>query len=310
MKCWQASKITGLETLAIPRCDVVIIGAGPAGIAAAIQLRRYGIPAVLVERERIGGLLWDANLIENYPGFPNGISGPKLAMLFEKQMERIGVEVVFDEVRTLDIVNESLMVEMCLNSYRPRAVVVASGTKPRLFPLEIPAKVQNRVFSTVCPILNVRRKHVVIIGAGDAAFDYALNLSRCNTVTILNRNEETQCLPLLWGRARACAAISYRSGIAIEQIIASETSDGLIVRCESESAEPTVAADYVVFAIGREPQMDFLSARVTERESTLLERGRLYFIGDVKNGLLRQTAIAVGDGLRAAMQIYNTWRNG
>ena len=296
--------------MAIPRCDVVIIGAGPAGIATAIQLRRYDIPTVLIEKERIGGLLWNANLVENYPGFPNGISGPKLARLFEKQMERIGVEVVFDEVRTLDVVSETLTVGTCLNSYRPRAVVVASGTRPRPFPLEVSAHVRDRVFSTVYPILNVRRKHVVIIGAGDAAFDYALNLSRCNTVTILNRHGETQCLPLLWERARACAAISYRDGIAAGQIVEADAGSGLILQCESGGLEATVAADYVVFAIGREPQMNFLSARAMEWESALLERGQLYYIGDVKNGLLRQTAIAVGDGLKAAMQIYRMWRNG
>ena len=172
-------------------------------------------------------------------------------MLFEKQLERTGVKVLFDEVKTLDLVHETLIVEMGLTSCRPRVVVVASGTRPRPFPLEIPANIQNRVFSTVAPILNVRRRHIVIVGAGDAAFDYAINLSRRNTVTILNRNEETGCLSLLWDRARACAAISYRDRIGIRHIAASETNDGLIVRCESGGAESTLAADYVIFAIGR-----------------------------------------------------------
>jgi thioredoxin reductase (NADPH) len=73
--------------------EVAIVGAGPAGMTAAIQLKRYGIPFVLLEKERIGGLLWNANLVENYPGFPAGVSGPKLVGLIEKQMERVGVEV-------------------------------------------------------------------------------------------------------------------------------------------------------------------------------------------------------------------------
>ncbi len=75
--------------------EVIIIGAGPAGMTAAIQLKRYGIPFVLLEKERVGGLLWNANLVENYPGFPAGVSGPRLVGLIEKQMERIGRRCYF-----------------------------------------------------------------------------------------------------------------------------------------------------------------------------------------------------------------------
>ncbi len=294
--------------MAAPQPEVVIIGAGPAGIAAAIQLRRYDIPFVLLEKERIGGLLWNANLVENYPGFPNGISGPKLVALFRKQMERIGVEVVLDEVITLDVGEKVLNVRARSSSYDPRVVVIASGTTPRPFPLEIPANVRNRVFSTVSPILNARRKHVVIVGAGDAAFDYALNLLRRNTVTVLNRDKAIQGLPLLWERARSSAAFHYCDEITVTDILTSETCNSLTLQCESNGAESTISADYIIFALGRESHMNFLSPHTREQEGTLLERGQLYFIGDVKNGPLRQTAIAAGDGLRAAMQIYNAGR--
>ena len=296
--------------MAASQPEVVIIGAGPAGIAAAVQLRRYGIPAIVIEKERIGGLLWNANLVENYPGFPYGISGPRLVRLFEKQVERIGVEVVFDEVRVLDMVNETWNVETCMRCYRPRVAMVASGTKPRPFPFGIPANIQERVLSTVYPILNVRGRHIVIVGAGDAAFDYALNLSRRNIVTILNRDKATACLPLLWERARACASVLYHDEIAVREIAASEAGNGLAVRCESRGAESWLAADYLIFAMGREPQIDFLSARIKEQQGALFDRGQLWLIGDVKNGLLRQTAIAAGDGLKAAMQIYKTLRPG
>ncbi len=223
-------------------------------------------------------------------------------------MERIGVEVVLDEVTMLEVGKKVLIVRARSHSYGPRVVVVASGTAPRPFPLEIPANMRNRVFSTVSPILNARRKHVVIVGAGDAALDYALNLLRRNTVTILNRSNAIQGLPLLWERARSSAAFHYYDEITVTNFVASETCNSLALQCESKGAESTISADYVIFALGRESHMTFLSPHTREQERTLLERGQLYFIGDVKNGPLRQTAIATGDGLRAAMQIYNAGR--
>ena len=287
---------------------VVIIGAGPAGITAAIQLKRYGFPFVLLEEKRIGGLLWNANLVENYPGFPAGVSGPKLIGLMEKQMERIGVEVTFDSVTRLSYEDDYFLVETSRALYRPRNVVVASGTRPKPFPMSIPKDAQNKVFSDVFHLLDVYEKRITIVGAGDAAFDYALNLvKRGNFVTILNRGREVKCLGLLWESAIAEAAIEYRAETPVRKVEMDETAGRLEIRLE---AGESLKADYLLFTIGRVPQMDFLSVSVREQEYVLKAEGRLYFAGDVQNGLLRQTAISAGDGLRAAMQIYHSLEEG
>jgi thioredoxin reductase (NADPH) len=306
--------------------DVVVIGAGPAGAAAAIQLKRYGLSSVLLERARIGGLLWNANLIENYPGFPAGISGPKLAGLIEKQMQRTGVEIISDEVTCVDADDDMLRVETAQTSFCSRYVIAASGTKPKLLPVVIPQAARNRVFSEIHPLLNERNKHIVIVGAGDAAFDYALNLvKKRNSVTILNHGREVKCLQLLWDRASRQPTIRYRDRIALSRVEVDGTAnrlrlalsrnteqdrdllassltrqtEGARVPHETDDTPEWMAADYLVFAIGREPQVDFLSADLLERGSH-----RLHLVGDVKNGPLRQAAIAAGEGLRAAMQIY------
>jgi len=278
--------------------EVVIVGAGPAGMTAAIQLKRYGIPFVILEKERVGGLLWNANLVENYPGFPAGVSGPKLVGLIEKQMERIGVEVTFDSVADLDYDETGFRVKTLQTEYRPRFVIVASGTRPNPFPLAIPDVAQGMVFSDVYHLLHVSDKHVVIIGAGDAAFDYALNLTKNrNSVTILNRRGEVKCLRLLWERAMAESSIEYRAETPVSKIDLDETAGRLKVRTE---AGESLEADYLLFAIGRIPQMDFLlSAELVDKKGN-----GLYFVGDVKNSLYRQAAIAAGDGLRAAMEIH------
>jgi len=277
--------------------EVVIIGAGPAGMTAAIQLKRYGIPFILLEKERAGGLLWNANLVENYPGFPAGVSGPKLVHLIEKQMDRLGVPVSHDEVVDVQGGDNQFLVVTRNTLYAPRFLIVASGTRPKPFPLAIPEEAQDRVFSEVYPLLNEHDKQIVIIGAGDAAFDYALNMTKNrNSVTILNRTREVKCLGLLWERAMAEPAITYRAGAPVSGVKLDETASRLELRLE---AGESIEADYLLFAIGRVPETDFLSGELLDKNID-----GLYFVGDVKNGPYRQAAIAAGDGLRAAMKIY------
>ncbi len=424
---------------------VVIIGGGPAGLAAAIQLQRYGIPSILLEKERLGGLLWSANLVENYPGFPAGVHGPKLAQLIERQARRIGVPIVRECVLRVAILGDEITAlvktegqfalrtpvsfggnflrvanpgsEMITNQsalrtpvgfggdlpeadndtaggtdvaaprkpdaqeqstlrsatisdgnlpeadndtaggtdvaaprkpdaqeqstlrsatisdgnlpeegygaaggmiaatpdkpsqksqfivqtneheYRAAYVLVASGTKPRPLPFPIPPECAPNVHSDVGPLLRESGKQIVIVGAGDAAFDYALNLTKNrNCVTILNRGRNVKCLGLLWERARANPAIVYRAECPVSGVEAGETAGRLRIRCE---AGESLEADALLFAIGRVPQVDFLSTELFTR----VHPG-LYFVGDVKNGLYRQAAIAAGDGLGAAMAIY------
>lgn len=279
---------------------IIIIGAGPAGITAAIQLRRYGLPCIVLEKERVGGLLWNANLLENYPGFPVGVSGPKLASLMEQQAKRIGVQINSEEV--IRVANNSdpafkFYIRTDRNEYASGCLVIASGTKPRSTPFNIPMNCAERVLSEVHPLLGERGKKIVIIGAGDAAFDYALSLvKKGNSVTILNRGREVKCMKLLWDRVMANSAIKYRSECCVIGFEAEKVEGGLKVRCASGEA---IAADYLLYAIGRVPQVDFLSKQLSAHDCP-----GLYHIGDVKNGLYRQAAIAAGEGLRAAMDIY------
>jgi thioredoxin reductase (NADPH) len=285
---------------------VTIIGAGPAGIAAAIQLKRYGITPLLLEKNMLGGLLRNANLVENYPGFPVGISGLHLTSLFGEQLKNLSIQPIKAGVTRVKFEDGLFLVETGTSVYYSQIIVVASGTKPvQLTGFDIPASLQGKIYYQVVPLLQESGVVIAIVGAGDAAFDYALNLAKTNQVIILNRGFAHKCLPLLWERAELDPKIRYIDNACIESIYSNQEG-GMMVQYKVIEGTSSFQVDYLVGAIGRVPNTDFLSDQVTEQREELQSAGLLYFIGDVKNDIYRQASIAVGDGVRSAMQIFRT----
>ncbi len=314
------------------KTSVIIIGAGPAGLTAALQFKRFGIPFLLFEGRQVGGLLHNANLVENYPGFPRGVTGSKLVSLFKKQIENLGVDVIAEKVTSLEFDGESFLIKtetfqrngadltgfqnlsgLSCNEYSAKIAIIASGTKARQFDEKIIAlEAKSRVFYEVRDLLDIENQEIIIVGAGDAAFDYALNLvRRDNRVTILNRGKEIKALGLLQERVRENTRISYEEEVLVEKIRLVESTDTqyalrnthLSVEVSHRENVEIMEASFLLGALGRIPNLDFLGESIQSREKELMGREILYFIGDVRNGIYRQTAIAAGDGLRAAMQI-------
>ncbi|MBU4444999.1 NAD(P)/FAD-dependent oxidoreductase [bacterium] len=283
--------------------DVVIIGAGPAGLGTAIQLKRYGIEHILLEKEKVGGLLRNANLVENYPGFPEGIPGPELIKLFKRQIKNVWVKIQFEEVLELDNRKGVFIINTNQRTIISRFVVIASGTKPRkISSLNISKDFENRIFYEVYPLAQVANEKIAIIGSGDAAFDYALNLSKKNEVVILNRGSRVKCLPLLFERGIGNEKISYMENIQVKNIDCFDRY--LVLTCYDTTGEREIYVSYLLVATGRDPCLDFLSENLIENLEKLQKSKVLHIIGDVKNDIYRQTAIAVGDGIKAAMEIY------
>ncbi len=282
--------------------QVAVIGAGPAGLTVALQLRRYAVPCLLLEGERVGGLLHNANLVENYPGFPGGIPGGELVERFIRQATLAGVVVTPENAIRLERDAEAFHIVTMEGAYRARILVLASGTRALTFPEAfLPPAVRSRVLYEVHPLLDLAGARVAIVGAGDAAFDYALNLAKRNQVLIINRSREVRCLPLLWERAFADASIAYHSETRLSRIIPL-ADDRLRLECEHPGGVISFEVDWLLGALGRTPRLELLSGLP---DFQALERGGLlYRVGDVCRGMYRQTAIAVGDGMLAAMKIY------
>jgi thioredoxin reductase len=183
-------------------------------------------------------------------------------------------------------------------------VVIATGTKPRKFTdLKIPEQFRDKVLYDVYPVLALEGQRVAIVGAGDAAFDYALNLGKKNQVMILNRGGEIRCLPLLWDRVSASPSITYHPKTRISKFTISNDQE-MSLECITPNGIDIKQVEILIGAIGRDPQLDFISGNFHQKAIQLESSSELYYVGDVANGLYRQTSIAVGDGTLAAMKIY------
>ena len=280
--------------------DVAIIGAGPAGITAAIQLRRYGIDPLLLEKDETGGLLRNANLVENYPGFPEGISGKRLLELFRKQLENVGAKISSEEVSMVSFKEGYFQVQSNRGVVNSRILVVASGTEPREIP-NLSWDVAKQIRYDVYSLDGLTDEKIAVIGAGDLAFDYALNLSKRNEVILFNRGSEAKCLPVLFERALENKKISYKKSTQIIKIELRD--DAFILTCKDSKGEHEIDAGHVVAAIGRKTNIGFLDEDLRQNMDRLQKEGLLLLIGDVKNDIYRQVAISAGDGMKAAMKI-------
>jgi thioredoxin reductase len=279
--------------------DVIIIGGGPAGIAAAVQLHRSDVSTLILEKEEVGGLLLNANKVENYLGFPEGISGRELVKTFKKQLSFLGVKIKIEKVESIKYEKNKFTLLTNEAPFFSKYLIIASGTSPKKLLYTFSEEVQKRVFYESYK-MTMENKEIVIIGGGDAAFDQALNLSKNNKVTILNRNTQHKCLPLLHRRVKSNNQITYRTMIEVKSVECSK--ERLFLRCIDKGKDVSISCDYILGAIGREPALEF---NLTEKEliNDLISKTRLFYIGDVVNDLFRQTTIAAGEGIKAAMKI-------
>ena len=287
--------------------DVAIIGAGPAGIAAAIYLKRAGISPLLLERKRVGGLLVNADMVENYPGFPDGIRGGDLVSLFEAQLKKWRIQVTEADVKIVSQERNIFRISARDRTYVSRHLILASGTQPASFKLPGLDRIsEGRVLFEIADApSNLTGKEVLIIGGGDAAFDYALNIARRGgSADLIIRSSSPSCIPLLLRRARN--RISIRMSLRTSPMSVIETQRHIELKCRRGGREEVHNGDYLLIACGREANLGILSRKLrAEVEKGIHDDGssKLHLAGDVRRGLNRQVGIAVGDGIAAAMQI-------
>jgi len=288
--------------------DALVIGAGPAGIAASIYLKRAGVDTVLIEKGEVGGLLRSANLVENYPGFPGGISGAKLVSLFVEQMEALGIHPIEALAESVKESKEGFRIDTDRGKFQSRNVLVGTGTRPkemRLDGADGPAGKRIHYDMNALP----GKGRVLILGGGDAAFDYALNLDARGRETMIISRSKPRCLKLLSERVRR-EKITIAVGCTPLGV---GMNEGRIeLHCRSGERTRTFDGELVLVATGRIPNTEILDG--VSKGFKIKGRGPetnvpgLYAIGDVLGGSYRQTGIAVGSGVLAAMMVEDSIR--
>ena len=292
--------------------SVSVIGAGPAGISLAIQLKRFGIGFFLFEKKRVGGLLRNGYLIENYPGFPKGISGENLSDLFGKHLDLLDIDVIYSKVEVVKFDRKKNRFKIFFDRgiYFSDYVVFATGTVP-VYPESVDGfsdEIKGNIFFEITELIGLSGKNFLIIGGGDAAFDYALSLSGSNNTTIALRSNKPRALSTLVERVRMSDKSEILSGVYIKSI--EHNSDGkLIVSFLGGSENFSIRFDSVIFATGRVSDNVLYTELYRDNNLPDMIKERALIIGDAKNGIFRQVSIAVGDGLKTAMEIYFNMRS-
>ncbi len=287
--------------------EVTILGAGPAGITAALYLKRAGFNPVLLEASEPGGLLRHAYLVENYPGFPQGITGMHLAQLFVKQLHSQGLSITKGTVNQVQQKKKVFQIKTDQGRYYSHALIIATGTHPTKIKLKGSTSIEGtRLFYDPFSIPSQgknTKKRILVIGAGDIAFDYTMTLvQNGHEVIILSRSEPT-CLPLLQERVLKKGAMIHTQ--CLPQEIAKDHNT-ILVKCHQKNQQKEFVTDFILIACGRDPNTSFLSPILNKYLDTISDIPQtalqgLYFAGDIVRGTYRQTGVAVGDGIRAAM---------
>jgi len=294
--------------------DVVIIGGGPAGLTAGIYTGRALLSTVIIERGVPGGQIAQTDEVENYPGFPDGISGPELSQRFLQQAQRFGARLVSDEVLSVDQdASGGFWLRGNAVDYHAGSVIVATGANPRLLGVPGEGEFYGRGVSTcaTCDGFFFRNKHVVVVGGGDAAVEEGVFLTKfADRVTIIHRRDTLRANRNAQERAFANPKVEFVWDTVVTEVLGEDGGvSGVRTMNVLTGVEAVLAADGVFVYIGHDPNTAYLGELVSLRESGYIDVrdevftdvAGLFAAGDVADETYRQLGTSIGAGTRAAM---------
>lgn len=294
---------------------VVILGSGPAGYTAAIYAARAGLEPLLIDGIQTGGQLTTTTLVENYPGFANGILGTTLMDEMRDQAVRFGTEFLADYAQSVDLSKRPFAIKVGESEVLAETLIICTGAKAKLLGLTSESKLIGRGVSTcaTCDGFFFRNKVVFVIGGGDTALEEAIELARlASSVTVVHRRGAfDKASKIMVDRAKGESKISYLMNSEVEDILDTAKGEVTAIKVKNlQSGEVTeMPADGIFIAIGHTPNVDFLSGQIELTAGGYIKTtgvktsvAGVFAAGDVQDQFYKQAIVAAGSGCAAALE--------
>lgn len=292
--------------------DVLVIGAGPAGVSAAIYLARFGVSVALVEKLAPGGLLLQTFAIENYPGFPKGVKGYELADLLAEQLAPYAnITRISGEVTKLALSGENKTAQVDGASIEARAVVITSGVRYKKLGLPREDEFLGKGIShcALCDGNFFRGQRIAVVGGGNSAVEEALHLAKIVAhMHVIHRRSEFRAAPVYLERLKALPNVTLELNSVITELHGTKELNGLTIQRIHSAKEERLAVEGLFVFIGFNPAADFLPPELLRDANGFIETDSemktnipgVFAAGDIRSKLCRQVVTAVGDGATAA----------
>ena len=292
--------------------EVIIIGGGPAGLAAGLYTSRARLSSLLIERGMVGGQIADAELVENYPGFAEGVSGLELGQLMHQQATKYGLNTIIAEATDIELKGEKKVVKTTKGNFTTKAVIIASGSERRKLGIPGEEKLTGRGVSycATCDAPFFKEKPVAVVGGGDAAITEALYLVKfASRVIVIHRRDQLRASRILEERARAEPKIEFLWNSVVEAVEGEDVVKRLSLRQVITGKKSTLDVAGVFIAIGLKPNTDYLKGVLPlDKAGYIITNDRMeteipgiFAAGDIRLNSAQQAITAAGDGATAAV---------
>ena len=292
--------------------DVVIIGGGPAGLTAGLYASRAKLNSLLIERGLVGGQIANAERVENYSGFPEGINGFELGQLMHQQATKYGLKTLLAEVTGIELQEGQKVIRTTEGDFMARAVIIAGGSER--YKLDVPGEEEftgkGVSYCATCDGAFFREQPVAVVGGGDAAITEALHLAKfASRVTVIHRRDQLRASRILQEKAFSQPKIEFRWNSIVEKIEGKDLVKRIGLRQVKTGEESALEVAGIFISIGLKPNTDYLegilpldvTGHIITDEKMETKIPGIFAAGDIRHNSARQAITAAGDGATAAI---------